>query len=91
MVRFQLVFAPKAELDYANLEPKLQQRIVDKLKMFLENDVIPEKLESNFQGLFKLRVGDYRIIYELVGTIMRVRLIGHRSRIYKDLVRDFDS
>jgi mRNA interferase RelE/StbE len=92
MVRFQLVFTPKAELDYANLEPKLQQRVVGKLKMFLENEIIPEKLEGNFRGLFKLRVGDHRIIYELLSsTLMRVRLIGHRSQIYKDLVRELDS
>lgn len=92
MVRFQLVFAPRAESDYANLEPKLQQRIIEKLKMFLENEIVPEKLEGNFRGLFKLRVGDYRIIYELLGsTLMRVRLIGHRSRIYQDLAREFDS
>ncbi len=87
-----MVFAPKAEGDYANLEPKVQQRVIEKLKLFLENEILPEKLEGNFQGLFKLRAGDYRIIYELIGTtLMRVRLIGHRSRIYKDLARELDS
>ncbi len=92
MVRFQLLFSPKAETDYASFDPKLQQRVLEKLKMFLENKILPEMLEGNFQGFFKLRVGDYRIVYEFVGSsVMRVRLIGHRSRIYQDLTRELGS
>jgi mRNA-degrading endonuclease RelE of RelBE toxin-antitoxin system len=35
-----------------------------------------------------LRVGDYRIVYDLeTDSVMRVRLIAHRSRVYKDLAR----
>ncbi len=92
MVRFQLQFSPKAELDFASLEPKLRQRVVDKLGMFLNNEIPTENLEGNFQNFYKLRVGDYRIVYELTETsVMRVRLIGHRSRVYKDLKRLLDS
>jgi hypothetical protein len=47
MVRFRLLLSPTAEKDYANLEAGLKQRIVEKLKWFLENDVSPESLEGN--------------------------------------------
>ncbi len=88
MVRFRLVLSPMAEKDFANLEVALKQRIVEKLRWFLENEVVPEVLEGNFEGFYKLRVGDYRIVYEFeTAVVMRVRLIGHRSRVYKDLAR----
>jgi hypothetical protein len=50
MVRFRLLLSPMAEKDFANLEAGLKQRIVEKLKWFLENDVLPESLEGNFAG-----------------------------------------
>ena len=38
-----------AEKDFVNLEAGLRQRIVEKLKWFLENDVLPESLEGNLR------------------------------------------
>ncbi len=88
MVRFRLLLSPAAEKDFANLEAALKQRIVEKLSWFLENDVLPETLEGNFERFYKLRVGDYRIVYDFeLDTVIRVRLIAHRSRVYKDLAR----
>ena len=67
----------------------MQQRTVERLRWFLENDVLPEPLEGNFKGLYKLRVGDYRIVYDFSAeTIMRVLMVRHRSKAYKDLARD---
>jgi mRNA interferase RelE/StbE len=58
------------------IEDKL---MVDPLKFGLP-------LRRNLAGLFKLRVGDYRIIYQIKNNevIVLVLAIGHRSRIYKD-------
>lgn len=67
----------------------MQQRTVERLRWFLENDVAPEPLEGNFKGLFKLRVGDHCIVYDFsADTIMRVLMVRHRSKAYKDLARD---
>ena len=67
----------------------MQQRTVERLRWFLENDVLPEPLEGNFKGLYRLRVGDYRIVYDFSAeTIMRVLMVRHRSKAYKDLARD---
>ena len=67
----------------------MQQRTVERLRWFLENDVLPEPLEGNFKGLYRLRVGDYRIVYDFSAeTIMRVLMVRHRSNAYKNLARD---
>lgn len=84
-----LEIGARAKQQFYNLDPALQRRVVEKLQRFLDNDVAPEPLEINFKGLFKLRVGDYRIVYEFESdTHIVVRFIGHRSNAYKDLARD---
>ncbi len=92
MVGLTLDFGVLAKKQFYELEKDLQAKVIERLQWFLSNDVDPEGLEGNFKGLFKLRVGDYRIIYRFESeTTMLVRSIGHRSRVYKDLKRLSDS
>jgi mRNA interferase RelE/StbE len=58
------------------------------LRWLAENfDMIkPERLKGEmWKDKFKLRVGDYRVIYsvDFEKKIITVHLIGHRSEIYK--------
>lgn len=58
------------------IEDKL---MVDPLKFGLP-------LRRNLSGLFKLRVGNYRIIYQIKKreVIVLVVAIGHRKQVYED-------
>jgi addiction module RelE/StbE family toxin len=38
---------------------------------------------AQFKGLFKLRVGDWRLIYKIVGSEVLFITLGHRSEVYK--------
>ena len=40
------------------------------------------RLRQSLAGLWKLRVGDYRVIYELKGTQVIVWAIRHRKYVY---------
>ena len=40
-------------------------------------------LRSPLNGLFKLRVGDYRVVFELRRNIIQVLIIGHRRDVYQ--------
>lgn len=44
-----------------------------------------EALTGEFEGLFKLRVGDYRVVYELIHEekLILIHAIGHRRDIYR--------
>jgi mRNA interferase RelE/StbE len=89
VVRFVLEFTPEANDDFMSLDEILRLRMVEKIRYFLENEIKPEPLEGNFAGYYKLRVGDYRIVYEFpIQKTMRVRAIGHRSAVYRNLARD---
>ena len=63
-----------------------RERILRKISWFALNfdNMTPEALKGELSSFFKLRVGDYRVIYDLDAasqTIVIVRA-GHRSEIY---------
>lgn len=45
---------------------------------------VPQPLKgTQFKGLYKLRVGDWRLIYKIVQQKLHFITLGHRSEIYK--------
>ena len=40
-------------------------------------------LKGQFAGLRKLRVGDYRVIYAMLGSEILILRIGNRKNVYK--------
>ena len=47
-----------------------------------ENPRVGEPLHGEFEGLFKFRVGDYRVIYAISGEDVVVLRIRHRAKAY---------
>ncbi len=80
---FEIIWEEKALQKLYKLENKISSRIykkVDELKLgFKSKDVKRLKIFDTF----RLRVGDYRIIFDVQGEIIRILNIGHRKKIYK--------
>ena len=78
-----------ASRDLARLDRPVAGRIVRRLRWLADNlDTIkPVALGADLAGLFKLRVGDYRVIYELLHDerVIVVHAVGHRRDIYRRL------
>ncbi len=83
---YQVVFRPRAAQEFENLDEVVAGRVLKKLRRLAENfdSMKPEPLAGPFSGLFKLRVGDYRVIYQVnrENRVLTVRLVGHRREIY---------
>ena len=84
---YELFFQEEAEKDLEKLDTKVSKRVLKKLRWLAENfdDADKEALTGNLAGLFKLRVGDYRVIYEVVEkkTAIVVHFAGRRREVYK--------
>ncbi len=84
---YQVLILPKAISGLAKIDKHNARKITEKLKWFSENIETLELsgLKGGFSGLYKLKVSDYRVIYEvnLKGKIITVHKIGHRKDIYK--------
>ena len=85
MYRVRLLDAATKEL--GKLDKSVARRIVERVNWPAENlkSVHLKPLTGEFEGLFKLRVGDYRVVYELIHNeqMIVVHAIGHRREIYR--------
>jgi mRNA interferase RelE/StbE len=85
---YRIEITPAAERQLKALSKTLQKRMVEQ---FLDLEIIPrppgvEKLKGS-EDQYRLRVGDYRIIYQIQdqALIILVVKIGHRKDIYRRL------
>ena len=71
--------------DLEKLDRQVARRILRKLEWFSKNfvRVIPEPLSGAWKGVYKLRVGNWRVIYTLEGNTVVIQAIGHRREIYR--------
>jgi mRNA interferase RelE/StbE len=84
---YQVVFLPNALDDLSKLDKSIAKRIINRIEWFSESieKSSPIPLKSRLSGFYKLRIGDWRVIYEIgrkAETIF-IHKIGHRKDIYK--------
>jgi len=76
-----------ATRDLQRLDRAVARRIAGRLQWLAENlDAIkPVPLAGELSGLYKLRTGVYRVIYEILREerLIVVHCIGHRSDIHR--------
>lgn len=87
MPRWLVDFTKEGEGDLEKLDKSVKERILIRVKWLRENfdKINPLPLGYGWQGFFKLRVGDWRIIYEIEFPKNKITIhyIGRRDKIYK--------
>ena len=80
---FDIAYKKSVAKDLADLGKAEARRILDKIEKDLpaRAGTYPV-LKGPFSGLRKLRVGDYRVIFAILGNQVLVLRIGHRREIY---------
>ena len=63
---------------------KKRIRLMIEQKLEREPAVFGKPLRSPLFGVWSLRIGDYRVIYRIIGNIVLIELIGHRATIYSE-------
>lgn len=83
---YRIEFTPRAERDFKALDVSIRGRIKQRIDSLAENPYPSgiKKIEGE-DALYRLRVGDYRILYQVKGEILLVLIvrIGHRREIYR--------
>jgi mRNA interferase RelE/StbE len=83
----KVIILPKALQDLSRLDKPAAQRVVDKITWLSENieSITPMTLKGGLSRFYKLRAGDWRIIYDINPSekIITIHKIGHRREIYK--------
>jgi mRNA interferase RelE/StbE len=65
------------------IKVRIRRAIETKLTMHPEQYALP--LRRTLKGYWKLRVGDYRIVFEFERSMIIVLGIGHRKTIYSQM------
>ena len=86
---YEIIFDKSAEKDLDDLSSEITRRVIKAISK-LANDPRPmgfKKLKAANENLYRIRSGDYRIIYAVADEIkiVNIRRVRHRKDVYRNL------
>jgi mRNA interferase RelE/StbE len=82
-MEYQIEIKPQAIKDCKKIPKKILTRIFDKIELLSYNLQGDVKHLTNFTPEYRLRVGDYRILFETDRNKIIVYRIKHRKNVYE--------
>ncbi len=85
---YKVVFRPSVEKDLAALPKRTAARALARIEHLAENPHAPLAVKlSGAEKLYRVRVGDYRIVYEINATskLIVIHYVRHRRDVYRGL------
>lgn len=85
---YEIVFKKSALKEFQSLPRQVQIRVLDACQLLAINpytDLLSIKKLRASDSLYRLRLGDYRIVYSVEGKVLKVIVIkiGHRREVYR--------
>ena len=89
-MKYILQYTKHAKKDLGNLDKNSTKRIILKLESYIQNKnplQFSKTLSGSFKGLYRFRIGNYRIIFhknskgEII--ILTILTIKHRKEVYQ--------
>ncbi len=85
---FEIIYHP----DVKNIDlPLLDAKIKNRIKTAIETRLMTaphqygERLRKTLKGYWKLRVGDYRVVFKITGNEVQIFAIIHRKTVYDNV------
>jgi len=81
---YKIAFKKSVARDLKKIDRVQTDRILRKIEdeLQMKADTFPV-LTGKFSGLRKFRVGDYRVIYSIIGEMALILRISHRREAYR--------
>ncbi len=85
MSRYRIEVRPAAARALRNLDPSVRPRIQGAIALLAEDPRPPASRPLRGRPGYRVRVGDYRIIYTVADDVLLVVVVtlGHRRDVYK--------
>ena len=85
MVKYKLEFKKSASKELKSLPKKEIKRILQSIDQLIENPRPINSKKLSASEKYRLRVGDYRVLYEIQDGILIIYIIriAHRKEVYK--------
>ena len=89
---YRVLFVSRAERGFKHLPAEVQDRIISAINLLAENPRPARAVKLvGSDNLFRIRVGDYRVIYAVEDDFLVVLIVevGHRKEIYRNADKKF--
>ncbi len=82
----KIEYDPKAVKQLSKLDKPVARYILEKIEEFCNEPSKSQikKLKTPFDGAYRLRAGDYRVIFYTDGELMLISRVAHRKDVYED-------
>lgn len=82
---YRVVYHHLVEEDIQQIQANIRKRIQDAIenRLMAEPVMAGKPLRQSLKGFRKMRVGDYRIIYQVEKETVIILKIGHRKDVYE--------
>jgi len=85
-LKYNLVYTHRAFKDIREFEENVKKRIGKALERYSENPLkFASRLIDSKLGMYRFRIGDYRVIFDIEDEKIIVLRVGHRKDIYRKL------
>jgi len=82
-MQYTIEFKPAAVRDLRRLSPPVAKRVLNKIEGMRDNLAGDVKRLTQYTPGWRLRVGDWRVLFEVVGSVIVIWRIVHRSAAYE--------
>ncbi|HEV7925191.1 MAG TPA: type II toxin-antitoxin system RelE/ParE family toxin [Verrucomicrobiae bacterium] len=84
-MKFQVILPKSVQKELNRLPDEITNRILARLAGLETNPRPPDVKKLKGRAAWRIRVGDYRVIYEIHDRILQIIVltIGHRGNIYR--------
>ena len=90
MATYTIEFVKSARKEFERLPIKVRAKTTEALHLLAQNpfsELLKVKKLRRVEDVYRIRLGNYRVVYELRGArfIVLVIKIGHRNEVYRNL------
>ena len=81
--KFEVRFTPRFLKGIKALDREVQVRLLREVNILKTNPYAGKPLHGELRGVYSLRMGDYRILYQIKRNEIFLLVVGHRKRVYE--------
>lgn len=79
---YEIEYNTEARRDLRKLSPEVARRVIEKINRMTEGLTGDVKRLRNFSPEYRLRVGDWRVLFAIEGNTIVIHHVSHRSQAY---------
>jgi len=81
--KFEVRFTPRFLKRIKALDIEVQVQILREINILKTNPYAGKPLRGQWKGVHSLRIGNYRVLYQIKGETIFLLVVGHRKHIYE--------